>query len=310
VRKLGIIFVVFIVFSAYGFSSDVFTPKIDGVKDPQWGDVPDATSEGVGFDNDPCKYIYVTDDGYYLYILYWYQGDQNPGDGVSAHSVIAIDTRDGGGNYDPWKSQTTFSGILPDFIVSSYYNSQNGLKDIQLRGWDGSSWRFLGSFGEYDHYENIPGVAELRIPLRVLGIGKGSTIHIVQYYRYNENNPGISDSVPYNSDASSQSISPAVVRNFFSYTIRGSVESNVVKIIKNVANGNESLTFIINYSGDYKISIYSLDGLKVKDIGEVYLIEGQYYSLSPSEMNLNSGIYVLRFKRGDTDSKIKFVFVR
>jgi len=299
-----------ITFCVLGFSAPVFTPKIDGNKEAEWGNTPDATSEGEGFDNDPCKYLYVTDDGYYLYILYWYQGDQNASDGASAHSIIAIDTKEGGGNYDPWQNQTKFSNILPDFIISSYHNSQNGLRDIQLRKWENNSWKFLGSLGEDEHYENIPGIAELRIPLSTLGIGKGKEIKIVHYYRYNENNPGISDSTPYNSSASPQSTSPATLTNFLKYTIRGEARINNVETLRNVIKGNEKLLFLINYSGNYEISIYSLKGIKIKTITNTYLIQGQYYELSPEEIGLNSGVYILRFKRGDTDNKVKFIIVR
>jgi len=309
VKKLTVSFL-FLTFCILSFSAPVFTPKIDGIKEAQWGDTPDATSEGEGFDNDPCKYLYITDDGYYLYILYWYQGDQNASDGGSAHNVIAIDTKEGGGNYDPWRNQTKFSNTLPDFIISSYHNAQNGLKDIQLRKWENGTWKFLGSLGEDDHYENIPGIGEIKIPLTTLGVGKGKEIKIVQYYRYNENNAGISDSTPYNPSASPQSTSPANIVNFVSYTIRGNTEANNIKIIRNVVKENEKLLFLINYPGTYEISIYSLEGIKIKDITNTYLIQGQYYELSPTEINLSSGIYILRFKRGDTDSKIKFIYMR
>jgi len=62
---------------------------------------------------------------------------------------------------------------------------------------------------------------EIKIPLTTLGVGKGKEIKIVQYYRYNENNAGISDLTPYNPSASPQSTSPANIVNFVSYTIRG-----------------------------------------------------------------------------------------
>jgi hypothetical protein len=59
-EKLTVSFL-FLTFCTLSFSAPVFTPKIDGIKEAEWGDTPDATSEGEGFDNDSCKYLYITE---------------------------------------------------------------------------------------------------------------------------------------------------------------------------------------------------------------------------------------------------------
>lgn len=277
---------------------------VDGIKDSSWL-LPIASSEGQGYDNDPCKYLYVTNDSYYLYFLFWYQGDQNIGDGLSSHNVIAIDTRDGGGNYDPWQNNTSFSNTLPDYILMSYHNAQNGLFDIIMMIWENNKWVSLGSLNRFDYKVNTSSIGEIKIPLSKLNLKGGETINIVQYYRYTQNSPGISDAVPYNNSSSLNSQNSAVVNNFAKYTIVK--ENHTLKLIDPIKTviQNEDIQFYSNLTGNYYLRIMNLSGTLVSDIGSIYLNEGQLYSIQAK--NLKRGVYILEVSYGEIKEFIKFL---
>ncbi len=292
------------------FYSYSFTPKVDGVKELEW-DSEIVVPNRSGYNNDPCKELYVTDDGEYLYLLYWYMGDQNSGDGLSAHNIIAIDVKEGGGQNDPWQSSTIFSNILPDFIISSYHNSGNSLKDTQLRKWD-NGWRLLGSIGEYDHYENINGWSEIRIPLSTLGVGKKNRIRVVQYYRYDQNKPGYSDSTPHNSYLSDNSASPGVIYNFWEYEIKNNVNYedfvNVLTKSVNISNGDKFLV-VFKIRGLFSIEIVDIRGISVFKVEQRFFNQGETFTWNiPGE--ISSGFFFLVVKGENKKQKFGFVVVK
>ncbi|MGC8964944.1 MAG: hypothetical protein ACP5KI_06235 [Brevinematia bacterium] len=277
---------------------------IDGIKDNAWIN-PIASSEGEGYNNDPCKYIYVTNDSYYIYFLFWYQGDQNSSDGLSSHNIIAIDTKQGGGNYDPWQNNTTFSDKLPDYMLMSYHNAQNGLFDILVAIWENNKWTTIGSLNRFDYKVNINGISEIKIPLNELNVKTGDTINIVQYYRYNQNAPGISDSTPYNQSSSLNSQNSALISNFAKYTIVGEkYKTKLIKPIKTVLE-NEDIKFYLTSTGNYYFKIRNLSGTLVADLGNVYLNQGELHSLQVR--NLKRGIYLLEVSYGEIKEFVKFL---
>ena len=186
---------------------------IDGNFDGEdiWGTPVAISDQAVGWSDVNVGDLYVTHDEFYLYL----------GARINAAADwqswgFLINTRDGGGNSDPWTHPINFEHQnLPDFVARGHFG-MGGSPYAELREWDGSGWNNLYAFDSTGFFsEEDRAIVEVRIPRETLGDPQSVD---VQFYITGNNTAehGTFDAVPDDQVADSWNVSanPTVLDNF------------------------------------------------------------------------------------------------
>ncbi len=189
--------------------------QIDGNFDGEdiWGTPVALSDQTPGWTDVNIGDLYVTHDENYLYL-----GAKllNAADWQSWGFLI--NTRDGGGDSDPWTHPIQFAHAnLPDFVVRGHFG-MGGSTYAELREWDGANWININtkSLSSFDYYsEEDHEIVEVRLPLDILG--NPATVD-VQFFITGDNTGehGTFDAVPNDDVVASWNVSgnPSILDNF------------------------------------------------------------------------------------------------
>ncbi|RMH58484.1 MAG: hypothetical protein D6679_04620 [Candidatus Hydrogenedentota bacterium] len=216
-----------------------FTPLIDGVKDPGWGDVPTATSASYrqpfpGPADTPievppggiCRDVYVTNDAQWLYIGWEafsdpYQLETDNTEQNADYGFFVTDTGVWGSPVDPWRwydanrnfnatHRTTGYGVNVVANGTVGFQESNFSSAFKYTTVDGVNWEngvtmTIDEDWSADFNDSGQGWGELRIPLSDIraDIGPGDTIAIVHFGRHSAAKPGVNDVTPFDGAAAS-----------------------------------------------------------------------------------------------------------
>ena len=175
--------------------------------------------------------VYVTNDANNLYIGFQFNGDpwgSSVNNDLLAHYVFLIDTgTTGGTSQDPWKYTTSVSWNKSRILRWRARTQKFQREFVQCndavrfrRLWKSTTTMVSGS----DYSSSITNDwAEFKVPLSVMSSTTGVQLRIAVLFQPDDNKPGISDSVPYDSAGCSDwgNGNPAVVSQYFTYTLQG-----------------------------------------------------------------------------------------
>lgn len=232
--------------AAYAVPS--FSPYIDGVKDPGWGNTPSGVSPAYQKPNPgegdtiiivppqgECRDVYVTNDAQWLYIGWQAFGDPFNLDAPSntqqsAHyGFVITDTSPWGSPYDPWKATTVVttnpgSTRVTGHGANVWENTFATFGNVNHSGANryvsnGATWVEDGTLtANVDFAAYLTdlgrGWGEIKVPLSKISstLKIGDTIAIIHYARHNASKDGIDDMTPFQTGVPSDySANPAVM---------------------------------------------------------------------------------------------------
>jgi hypothetical protein len=212
--------------AAAAYAVPSFTPIIDGIKDPGWGNTPDeaTTSQALPTEFNLDGGLYVTDDAEWIY--FGYDADNDPwtdGKSVHVHLVIDVGSTAGGGTYACWGANNVAYTLpfRPEYdLVMQWNTTDQNSQFTGLNTWTTGTWvqqpEITTDAGGGNQWTEV-GIRKNQIGTP----GIGTVLHISQWLRPAWDTQGGVACVP--ADANFPSDNGAIARPLsqqFAYTIQ------------------------------------------------------------------------------------------